>query len=532
MPRSLIISFVSLLLVSSPTFLSATLSQISDQEAYIKVQEKRSAAVKKQDLMDEALELLSESNSYWVKGDFEGALDLLDLAYALLLDTNGNPEIARQKDDIRLMISKKILAIYSSQITSANGIRSEIPLIMNEEVEKEIRSFQTIERNFFTRSYQRSFIYLPYILKELNKAGIPDELAWLPLVESGFMIRALSPARALGLWQFIPSTGYKFGLNRCDWIDERMDLEKSTRAAIAYLKELHGMFGDWLTVLAAYNCGEGRVLRVISRQHINYFDRFWDLYNQLPYETARYVPRFLATLHIINNPQKYGFDFDVEGNDKKWVYSYESVRVDRPMRLSDVAQLANISEETLEILNAELRQKMTPDREYLLKIPSESVNTFLEIAESIPQAKKRIIKVVRHRVKKGDTIESIAKTYNIPSKDLRASFAASGRKKLTTGKFITVPLTQSGDILSDNRDRKLKKTPNKQQADQKKAAPPKDMKKASGKDSSSGKIYVVNKGDNLNIIARKNNTSVERIIKNNNITRRDNIVPGQRLVIN
>ena len=116
-------------------------------------------------------------------------------------------------------------------------------------------------------------------------------------MESGFKIQAYSRARALGLWQFIPSTGYKFGLSRDEWVDERMDVEKSTQAAIAYLKELHGMFGDWLTVLAAYNCGEGRVLRVISRQHINYFDRFWDLYNQLPRETARYVPR-LSLIHI------------------------------------------------------------------------------------------------------------------------------------------------------------------------------------------------------------------------------------------
>jgi len=103
-------------------------------------------------------------------------------------------------------------------------------------------------------------------------------------VESGFKVGAYSRARALGLWQFIPSTGYKFGLTRDEWVDERMDVLKSTHAAIAYLKELHAMFGDWMTVLASYNCGEGRVLRVISRQHVNYFDRFWDLYSKLPNE--------------------------------------------------------------------------------------------------------------------------------------------------------------------------------------------------------------------------------------------------------
>ena len=142
--------------------------------------------------------------------------------------------------------------------------------ITNADVEKEIRQFQTVERDFFISSYQRSMIYRPVILRELRKAGLPEELSWLPLVESGFKISALSSARALGLWQFIPSTGYKYGLNRDDWVDERMDVEKSTHAAIDYFKDLHAMFGDWLTVLAGYNCGEGRVMRTIAAQHINY----------------------------------------------------------------------------------------------------------------------------------------------------------------------------------------------------------------------------------------------------------------------
>ena len=115
------------------------------------------------------------------------------------------------------------------------------------------------------------------------------------------------PARALGLWQFIPSTGYRYNLNRDKYIDERLDPDKATRGAIEYLRELHEMFGDWATVLAGYNCGENR-LRTIQSQNINYLDNFWDLYERLPRETARYVPRFLATLHIISSPEKYGLN--------------------------------------------------------------------------------------------------------------------------------------------------------------------------------------------------------------------------------
>ncbi|MEK6534251.1 MAG: lytic transglycosylase domain-containing protein, partial [Thermodesulfobacteriota bacterium] len=320
------------------------------------------------DIMEEALLLLDESQKYWVNGELEDALQMLDQAYALLLDTNGNPDIVRQKDDLRLMISKRILAIYNSHQSVANGKRGEIPIVTNADVEKEIRQFQTVERDFFIASYQRSKIYRPVILRELKKAGLPEELSWLPLVESGYKINALSSARALGLWQFIPSTGYKYGLNRDDWVDERMDVEKSTRAAIDYFKDLHAMFGDWLTVLAGYNCGEGRVMRTIASQHINYLDRFWDLYQRLPYETARYVPRFVATLLIVRDPQKYGIDLG-SGDPKTDILSYEVAEINRCLLLQDIAQKLETPEETIYILNAELRHRMTPDRPYKLKVP-------------------------------------------------------------------------------------------------------------------------------------------------------------------
>ncbi len=174
------------------------------------------------------------------------------------------------------------------------------------------------------------------------------------------------------MWQFIPSTGYKFGLTRDTYIDERMDPVKATAAAIAYLKELHHMFGDWMTVLAAYNCGEGRVLRTINSQNVNYLDNFWDLYEKLPRETARYVPRFLATLHIMKNKALYGLD-SVKLDPP---ITYTVAPVARRSHLKNYASVIGVSEETLKLLNPELRKAITPSTTYNLKVPSDKKQLF------------------------------------------------------------------------------------------------------------------------------------------------------------
>jgi len=473
----------------------------SDDDESIEVEEE-------QDLMENALEILEVADNYWNNGDIENTLNELDKAYALLLDTNGNVEIARQKDDLRLLISRRILTVYSSQQTRTNGKGSEIQLLLNADVEKEIRSFQGPEREFFTSSYQRSGMYKEIIVGELRKAGVPEELFWLPLVESGFKAGALSRARALGLWQFIPSTGYKFGLTRDEWTDERMDVLKSTQAAIAYLKELHSMFGDWLTVLAAYNCGEGRVLRVISRQHINYFDRFWDLYSQLPNETARYVPRFLATLHIIKNPGKYGFDLQTTTDSS---LRYETVKVNKMMKLADVASKIEVSEDVINVLNAELRYKITPNREYELKIPKDSLQKFNLVYNNIPDTEKPTItrynpsairytppssRYIKHRVRPGETVASIAKRYRVSRQAIFSSNRINKKTRLVKGQIVRIPVDH---VETANMKQKSSGSKNAR------------------KTASSVKIYKVKQGDSLLSIAQRFNVPIAKIKEINNL---------------
>lgn len=465
-----------------------------------------------EEMMEKALDLLEVADNYWEKKDVENTINILDKAYALLLDANGDPALARQKDDLRLLISKRILAVYSANQTVTSGIASEIPLIMNADVEKEIRSFQGYERDFFISSYQRSGMYRPIILRELKKAGIPEELSWLPLVESGFKILALSRARALGLWQFIPSTGYKFGLTRDEWIDERMDVEKSTEAAIAYLKELHGMFGDWLTVLAAYNCGEGRVMRVISRQSINYFDRFWDLYNQLPNETARYVPRFLATLHIIKNPKKYGMDL---GNSIDKPIPYEFVKVNKSMKLQDIASKIDFPEDHLNLLNSELRYRITPDKEYDLKVPIDCLEKFNQVVVEIPETEKpkfASTKLVfaRHKVKKGETIASIANRYKVTPSTILTYNNINKKKRLVVGQKLKVPVIRTARV--------------------EKTKPGTKARKSRSTLTEVKRVYKVKKGDTLLNISKRFDIPVAQIREMNNL-KKNSIKVGQVLKI-
>jgi len=456
-----------------------------------------------QQILDVALEFCQTSQDYWGQGDFENAIDALDQAYSLILsaDTNESPKLIQQKEDIRFMICKRMLEIYASRYIVAAGNHDAIPMVMNRHIEKEIKLFQGPERKFFVRSYKRSGRYRSEIIKALEEAGLPKELSWLPLIESGFKVKALSRARALGLWQFIPSTGYKFGLKRDQWIDERMDVTKSTQAAIAYLKELHNIFGDWTTVLAGYNCGEAKVLRVIRDQNINYLDNFWDLFEKLPWETARYVPRFLAALFIINDPEKYGFDL----NDLDPPQSYEKVTVSKHMRLKDIANTLGISHETLEELNPELRYKVTPPDTYELKVPKGKGALLIASLDEIPTWTPPERIYAYHRVRPGETLGLLAARYKTSVRAIADANHIKRRNYIRVGQRLKIPL----------RGKQQRYTSGKRVI-------------ASGK--SKPTLYRVKRGDSLWLLARRYNTHIKEIMRLNNLkTTRLHI--GQQLVI-
>ena len=465
--------------------------------------------------LDEALEFCEASQEFWQKGELDQALDALDQAYQLILSTNADaPDLFQQKEDLRFMISKRILEIYASRNIVVTGTHEAIPVILNDHVKREIKRFTGVERAFFKASYRRSGKYRSMIIKELKKAGLPEALSWLPLIESGFKVKAYSKSRALGLWQFIPSTGYKFGLKRTRFIDERMDPHKSTLAAIAYLKELHRIFGDWTTVLAAYNCGEGRVLRTIQRQNINYLDNFWDLYDRLPQETARYVPRFLATLHIVNHFKQCGFN----PNDLLSPINIEFVEISRQVHLKNIAKRLQLPATTLYELNPELRYRLLPNEPYSLKIPKGKKQKLIATISSIPISSlpgSARSGYRYHRVRRGDTLSTIAKKYRVRVRDIKSANRIRGNR-IIAGKRLKIPY----------RGYAKKKYHAKRSS-------PKYKKDVSKRNKSHGYQLVnhrVQKGDSLWNLARKYGTTTKNIVRTNHLSTTQ-LKIGQRLKI-
>jgi len=515
-----------------------------------------------QEMLDSALEFCQASYDFWEQGDLRNAIDALDQAYSLILKANpeNDPEILQQREDLRFTISKRIIEVYASRFTVANGHNKVIPLVTNSHVERALSLFKGRDRRFFLDAYRRSGRYRPAIVRELKKAGLPEELSWLPLIESGFKVRSLSRARALGLWQFIASTGYKFGLKRDHWIDERMDPEKSTMAAIAYLKELHQIFGDWTTTLAAYNCGEGTVLRCIRTQRINYLDHFWDLYEKLPIETAFYIPKFLAMLHILNDPQAHGLTLPPVDEE----IETEEVTVNKQIHLKTMGRHLGIPYNLLKDLNPALRRNSTPRRPYAFKVPKGKGSLLLSKLDDIPVWRPPVPAFVIHKVRRGESLSVIACRYRT---SVRSIMALNGLKRshyIKTGWRLKIPTgrryaslekasspvfdskvkeeliryeVRKGDSLWTIANRFGTTTKAIRSANQLDHTPlwagqvlmiPKGLTTL---EEMTTTTYTVLKGDSPYMIAQKHRMNLSEFLRINNLTPRSTIFPGQVLLV-
>ena len=359
--------------------------------------------------------------------------------------------------------------------------------------------------SFLENAGERGSLYIHYIVERLEERNMPLELALLPAIESAYNPMAYSHANAVGLWQFIPSTGRYFNLRQTRAYDGRRDITASTLAALNYLNRLHDMFnGDWLLALAAYNAGEGTVSRAIERnEKLGLPTDYWNL--PLPQETKDYVPKLLALSQVVLAPEAYGINLNPIANEPY----FEMVEIKQSMDLSRVAALAEIDEDEMFQLNPAYKQRATTDGPQHLLVPTAKAQlltaslsnlssdqlvslrpnkpVFDKVASTSPARLNR-----KYRVKSGDNLTLIAKANKVNVKDLQHWNKLSGNN-LKAGQIL---------VMQDTR-------------------------KPSGRKPTQ---YKVQKGDSLYIVAKRFNVEMQHL-KRWNPNSAKALKPGQMLTV-
>lgn len=366
--------------------------------------------------------------------------------------------------------------------------------VSNPRVEHEIGRLQR-SPNAFRVLMARSEPYLHYILEEIEKAGLPAELALLPAVESGFQAHVYSPNGAAGLWQFMPATGNMMGLQQDWWFDKRRSVRASTQSAITYLSQLNRQFsGDWLLTLAAYNAGAGTVGRAIA-QATRRGDNtdFWSL--DLPGETERYVPRLLALATIVADPDAYDLDLP-EIDDRPY---FATARTRGQIDLNIAADLAEMPVEDLLALNAgHKRWASRPDGPHELLLPIDKVASFEQAVAALPATGR--LRWQHHTIRAGDSLSRIAREYGV-TVDAIARSNSLKDSRIRAGRDLLIPLSDSVTLADSGSTGRARQRMN----------------------------YRVRKGDSLYTIARRFQVSVTDLKRWNRVGRY--IQPGEKITV-
>lgn len=468
--------------------------------------------------------------------------------------------------------------IDKNKIDLKFGAEYDIPIIINPQVIYFIRYFQTRNKRHFKKWIERSKTYIPYIRKILREHNMPEDLVFVSMIESGFSSKAYSRAGAVGPWQFMKETGKIYGLKINWWIDERRDLDKSTLAAIKYLKHLYKKFGDWYLAIAAYNAGEGKISRAIKRYNTR---DYWELcrYRYIRAETKNYIPKMIAAALIMKNLNAYGFeDIEYETFPKPKV-----ALIKNPTDLFKLAKFTNTTYKELKTLNPELKRWCTPPntKTYNIKLPINVNDTDVDILAK--KISSETINFRRHRVRYGESLWNIAKRYGTSISQIKKMNNIINSRRIRTGQNLVIPVrggsnyykkpkrkrhappirkpakiqakpsgtieytVQRGDTLWSIASRfklspkhirehnpKLKRKSSKIFTGEKiiipSATTPKQLSMLPVS-SNNSIMHTVIKGDNLYSIARKYNTSVGKILLNNDLKKDLIIKPGDIIKI-
>jgi membrane-bound lytic murein transglycosylase D len=402
---------------------------------------------------------------------------------------------------------EEISAAAAEVAAAINTTSSDVPLVVNDQVLRLVAAFQSPAlHDKIGAGLGRSGRYIPMIQRVFAEEGLPQDLAWIAFIESSFLPHARSPRAAQGIWQFMPRTGRQYGLKFNGVVDERSDPEKATRAAARYLTYLHEIFNDWYLVMAAYNAGEGKILRAMEKTRAR---DFWQLAgtSAIRRQTANYVPAFLASLLISKDPAHYGFDVDLASP-----LDFELVTLDRSVDLRSVAGGMQIDYEDLQLLNPELRSSVTPREPegYDLRIPSGARESFLAAFAAAPTTIPPAFRT--HTAKKGETLPRIAKRYGVSVTAIAEANSLSPRSKVGRGQEILIP--QKVAAAKNPKTTKAKKGASKTAE----AVP-------------AATSYRVKSGDTLYRIALRHGVTVAEILAINGLGGAPSLKAGDKIAI-
>jgi membrane-bound lytic murein transglycosylase D len=398
----------------------------------------------------------------------------------------------------------------------------------NEYVDKSI-AFMTQDkgRKYFSKWLERSTKWFPMMKKIAKEEGMPEEIIYLSMIESGLNPNAVSWAKAVGLWQFIPSTGQMYDLRIDGTVDERRDPEKATRSAMRFLKDLHKTFGDWHLALAAYNCGPGGVRRAIRESGLSN-PTFWQIREFLPKETRSYVPLYIAAATITMDPENFSFKKNELNFEPQ--YAYDVFPVNEQISMATLAKCANVTVEELKLLNPELLKSYTPSRgEYSLKVPAGSRSQMAANFAALSPTEKQ--PWLTHKVRRGETLLAIAAQYGVSVKEIASlNDLAVTSKKLKQGKSLRVP---NGSGVSTEAEKVMfasAENPNTSEEEEKTEAAEQPTPPVST--SKKQATHIVRQGENLYAIAQRYGVRLTDLRNWNNIPYdADAVRTGAKLIV-